>query len=48
VSVLILIGVAVLLPTVVSKGSPADETGGFFASHPVLIPALVVAAMVIV
>ena len=33
VSVMMLIGVAVLLPRVVSKGSPADETGGFFASH---------------
>ena len=44
VSVMMLIGVAVLLPRVVSKGSPADETGGFLASHPVLIPAVVVAA----
>jgi hypothetical protein len=42
-----LIGVAVLLPSVVSKGSPSDETGGFFASHPVLIPAVVVAVIVI-
>ena len=47
VSVMMLIGVAVLLPRVVSKGSPSDETGGFFASHPVLIPAVVVAAIVI-
>jgi uncharacterized membrane protein YbhN (UPF0104 family) len=47
VSVLMLVGVAVLLPSVVSEGSPADETGGFFASHPLLVPALVVAAIVI-
>ena len=47
VSGMMLIGVAVLLPRVVSKGSPSDETGGFFASHPVLIPAVVVAAIVI-
>jgi hypothetical protein len=47
VSVMMLIGVAVLLPRVVSKGSPADETGGFLASHPVLIPAVAVAAIVI-
>jgi hypothetical protein len=40
-------GAAVLFPRVVSKGSPSDETGGFFASHPVLIPAVVVAAIVI-
>ena len=46
-SVLMLIGVAVLLPRVVSKGSPADETGGFVASHPVLVPALVVVVIVI-
>jgi hypothetical protein len=46
VSVLMLIGVAVLLRRV-SKGSPSDETGGFLASYPVLIPAVVVAAIVI-
>ena len=45
VSGMMLIGVAVLLPRVVSKGSPSDETGGFFASHSVLIPAVVVAAI---
>ena len=47
VSVSMLVGVAVLLPRVVSKGSPSDETGGFFLSHPVLVPAVVVAAIVI-
>jgi uncharacterized membrane protein YbhN (UPF0104 family) len=30
-----------LHPHVVSKGSPSDETGGFFASHPLAIPAIV-------
>ena len=38
VSVLMVIGVAILRPRTVSKGSPTNETGGFFASHPILIP----------
>jgi hypothetical protein len=41
VSVLMVIGVAIFRPRTVSKGSPSDETGGFFASHPVLIPIVV-------
>jgi uncharacterized membrane protein YbhN (UPF0104 family) len=48
VSVLMLIGIAISTPHTVSKGSPADETGSFFASHPVLVPlvALVVFGVV--
>jgi hypothetical protein len=42
-SVLIVIVTAVFRPRTVSKGSPSNETGGFFASHPWVI-ALVVAA----
>src|SRR6478736_1888036 len=38
VSVLMVICVAIFRPRTVSKGSPSDETGGFFASHPYLIP----------
>jgi uncharacterized membrane protein YbhN (UPF0104 family) len=49
VSVLMLIGVAIFRPRTVSKGTPSDETGGFFASHPVLIPivAFVVLAVLV-
>jgi uncharacterized membrane protein YbhN (UPF0104 family) len=42
VSVLIVIGVTIFRPRTVSKGSPSNETGGFFASHPVLIPIVLV------
>jgi uncharacterized membrane protein YbhN (UPF0104 family) len=42
-SALMLIGVAIFRPRTVSKGSPSNETGGFFASHPVLVPIVVVA-----
>jgi len=41
VSVLMVIAVAILRPRTVSKGSPSNETGGFFASHPILIPIIV-------
>ena len=34
-SVLMVICVGIFRPHTVSKGSPSDETGGFFASHPV-------------
>ena len=44
-SVLMVLGVAVSRPHTVSKGSPADEGSNFFASHPVLIPLIVVALM---
>ena len=43
VSVLMVIAVAVLRPRTVSKGSPSNETGAFFASHPILIPIIAVA-----
>jgi uncharacterized membrane protein YbhN (UPF0104 family) len=46
-SALILVGVAIFRPRTVSKGSPSDETGGFFASHPVLIPIIVVAVVAV-
>jgi uncharacterized membrane protein YbhN (UPF0104 family) len=45
VSVLMVIGVAIFRPRTVSKGSPSNETGGFFASHPVLVPIVVVAVL---
>jgi uncharacterized membrane protein YbhN (UPF0104 family) len=45
VSVLMVIAVAILRPRTVSKGSPSNETGGFFASHPILIPIIVVAVV---
>jgi uncharacterized membrane protein YbhN (UPF0104 family) len=44
-SVLMVIGVAVSRPHTVSKGSPADESGNFFAAHPVLVPLLAVALL---
>jgi uncharacterized membrane protein YbhN (UPF0104 family) len=46
VSVLMVIGVAIFRPRTVSKGSPSDETGGFFASHPLLIPVVIVVVIV--
>ena len=42
VSVLMVIGVAIFRPRTVSKGSPSNETGGFFAAHPILVPIVVV------
>jgi uncharacterized membrane protein YbhN (UPF0104 family) len=42
-SVLIVIAVAIFRPHTVSKGTPADEGGGFLASHPVLVPVILVA-----
>jgi uncharacterized membrane protein YbhN (UPF0104 family) len=47
VSVLMVIGLAVMRPPTVSKGSPSDETGGFLASHPWLIAIVVVVLLVI-
>lgn len=47
VSVLMVICTAIFRPRSVSKGSPSDETGGFFASHPFLIPLIVVAVAVV-
>jgi uncharacterized membrane protein YbhN (UPF0104 family) len=46
-SILIVILLAILAPTTVSKGSPSDESGGFFASHPILVPAIIVAVIVL-
>jgi glycosyltransferase 2 family protein len=46
-SILIVISVAIFRPRTVSKGSPSDETGGFFAAHPVLIPIIIVAVAVV-
>jgi uncharacterized membrane protein YbhN (UPF0104 family) len=47
VSVLLVIVVAFLRPHTVSKGSPSDESTGFFASHPILIPIIVLAVAVL-
>ena len=44
VSVVIVICVAIFRPRTVSKGSPSDESGGFIASHPVLVAVVVVVA----
>jgi uncharacterized membrane protein YbhN (UPF0104 family) len=44
-SVVIVIGVAIFRPRTVSKGTPSNEAGGFFASHPVLVPIVVVAVV---
>jgi hypothetical protein len=38
VSVLMVIGAAIFRLRTVSKGSPSDETGGFVAPHPILVP----------
>lgn len=42
VSVVIVICVAIFRPRTVSKGSPADESEGFIASHPVLVAIVIV------
>jgi uncharacterized membrane protein YbhN (UPF0104 family) len=47
-SVLIVIGVAIFRPRTVSKGTPADESGGFVSEHPFLTAVAVVAAIVLV
>jgi uncharacterized membrane protein YbhN (UPF0104 family) len=44
-SALMVIGVAFARPHTVSKGSPADESSNFFASHPVLLPLIAVAVL---
>jgi uncharacterized membrane protein YbhN (UPF0104 family) len=50
VSVLMVIALAFVRPGTVSRGSPSNESGGFFAAHPVLIPvvAIVVVAVVVI
>lgn len=48
VSVLMVFATAAFRPRTVSKGSPSNETGGFFGSHPVLVAVcLGVAAVVL-
>ena len=44
VSVVIVICVAIFRPRTVSKGSPADESEGFIASHPVLVAIVLLVA----
>ena len=44
-SALLVLGVGIFRPHTVSKGTPADESSGFFASHPVLIPLIAVAVL---
>jgi uncharacterized membrane protein YbhN (UPF0104 family) len=48
VSVLMVIGVSIFRPRTVTKGSPSDETGGFLASHPVVVVVGVVAVIAVV
>jgi uncharacterized membrane protein YbhN (UPF0104 family) len=48
VSVVTILIVAIFLPRTVSKGSPSNEIGDFFAAHPVLIGVVVVAVILIV
>ncbi len=45
VGILVVIAAVILRQGTVSKGSPSDETGGFFSSHPVLIPVIVAVAV---
>ena len=47
VSVVIVILTGIFRPHTVSKGSPADESGGFFASHRYLIPLIVIVAAIV-
>jgi hypothetical protein len=47
VSVLLVIAAAILRPRTVSKGSPSDEIGGFFVSHPAVTSIAVAATIVI-
>jgi len=46
-SVAIVVLTGIFRPHTVSKGSPADESGNFFASHPYVIPLIVVAVAVV-
>lgn len=47
VSVLMVVGVAIFRPRTVSKGSPSDESGGFIASHPILVPIAIVVGIAV-
>jgi uncharacterized membrane protein YbhN (UPF0104 family) len=44
-SALMVICVGIFRPHTVSKGTPADESSDFFASHPVLVPLIAVAVL---
>lgn len=44
-SALMVICVGIFRPHTVSKGTPADESSNFFASHPVLVPLIAVAVL---
>ena len=44
-SVVIVIFVGIFRPRTVTKGSPADESGGFLESHPILVAAIVIAVV---
>ncbi len=48
VSIAMVICTAIFRPHTVSKGSPSDETGTFFASHRYVIPLIVAAAAVVI
>src|SRR4029077_18860092 len=47
VSILMVIGAAILRPRTVSKGSPSNETGGFLASHPIVVAIAVLVVAVV-
>ena len=47
VSVVMVICTAIFRPHTVSKGSPSDESGNFFASHRYVIPLILVAVAVV-
>jgi uncharacterized membrane protein YbhN (UPF0104 family) len=47
VSVLMVIGVAIFRPRTVSKGSPSNETGGFVASHPIVVPIVILVVIAV-
>jgi uncharacterized membrane protein YbhN (UPF0104 family) len=48
ISALMVVCVAIFRPRTASKGSPADETGGFLASHPIIIVAALLVVAVVV
>jgi uncharacterized membrane protein YbhN (UPF0104 family) len=47
ISVLLVLCVGIFRPRTVSKGSPSDEAGGFFSTHPLLTALLIGAALVV-
>jgi uncharacterized membrane protein YbhN (UPF0104 family) len=46
-SALLVLSLGIFRPHTVSKGSPADESSNFFASHPVLVPLIAVAVLAV-